>query len=118
MDRLNPADLGALWTLRKGDHEARADVRAIDGIGLELRYVWNGELRVSEMFRDWATLEAAAAEKRRELEARGWQAVEPPLPPKPKPAPPPPPPPRPLPPTTPPLLDPPPTDPTPDDTPI
>ena len=112
-----PADLGAQWTLREGDHEARADGRAIDGIGLELRYMWNGELRVSEMFRDWATLEAAAAEKQRELEARGWHAVEPPVPPKPKPAPPPPPPPRPMPPT-PPLLDPPPTDPTPDDTPI
>ena len=38
---------------------------------MELRYGWNGELRVSQMFKSWDTLEAAATEKRQELEARG-----------------------------------------------
>ena len=44
-------DLGTLWTLTKDGHDARADVRGIDGIGFELRYAWDGELRVSEVFR-------------------------------------------------------------------
>jgi len=39
---------------------------------VELRYEWNGELRVSQMFKAWNELEAAANEKRQELEARGW----------------------------------------------
>lgn len=68
-------ELGTLWTLRKDGHDARADVRGIDGIGFELRYVWDGDLRVSEVFRDWTALDQAAAAKRRELEARGWTAA-------------------------------------------
>lgn len=51
-----------------------ADVRGIDGIGVELRHEWNGELRVSQMFKSWEELEAAANEKRQELEARGWHS--------------------------------------------
>jgi hypothetical protein len=47
-------------------------VRPIDGVGLELRYEWNGDLRASQMFRTWEELEAAVGEKRGELEARGW----------------------------------------------
>jgi len=62
-----------LWRLVKDDHVAEARVRPIDGIGIELRYEWNGELRVSQMFRSWQELEAVATDKRRELEARGWQ---------------------------------------------
>jgi hypothetical protein len=34
----------------KAGHVAEARVRPIDGVGLELRYEWNGELRVSQMF--------------------------------------------------------------------
>jgi len=41
-------------------------------VGIELRYEWNSELRVSQVFKTWEELEAAAAEKRRGLEARGW----------------------------------------------
>jgi hypothetical protein len=63
-----------LWRLVKEGHVAEARVRPIDGIGVELRYEWNGELRVSQMFKSWEELEAAAAEKRRDLEARGWQS--------------------------------------------
>jgi len=70
---LDPVMLGEpLWTLRKGEHTAEARVRAIDGIGLELRYEWNRDLRASQVFKTWAELEQAADEKRRELEAKGW----------------------------------------------
>ena len=63
-----------LWRLVKGGHVAEARVRPIDGIGLELRFEWDGDLRVSQVFRSWNDLEAVAAEKRRELEAPGWQS--------------------------------------------
>ena len=61
-----------LWRLVKGGHVAEARVRPIEGIGLELRYEWNADLRSSQMFKTWEELEAAAQNKRRELEARGW----------------------------------------------
>ena len=44
---------------------------------LELSYEWNGELAISQVFRAWDALETAATEKRRELEARGWQSAPP-----------------------------------------
>jgi hypothetical protein len=50
-------------------------VRPIEGIGVELRYHWDDELRVSQMFKSWEALEAAVTEKRQELEARGWTVV-------------------------------------------
>ena len=55
-------------------HVAEARVRPIEGIGVELRYEWNGDLRVSQMFKAWEALEAAATEKCQELEARGWHS--------------------------------------------
>ena len=36
--------------------------RPIEGIGVELRYEWNVDLRVSEMFKSWEALEAADRE--------------------------------------------------------
>ena len=63
-----------LWRLVKDGHVAEARVRPIEGVGVELRYEWNGELRVSQMFKTWEELEAAATEKRKELEARGWHS--------------------------------------------
>jgi len=62
-----------LWRLVKAGHVAEARVRPIDGIGVELRYEWKGELRGNQVFKTWKELEAAAAEKRQELEARGWR---------------------------------------------
>jgi hypothetical protein len=59
----------------KDCHVAEAKVRPIEGIGVELRYEWNGDLRVSQVFKTWEELEAAAADKHRELEARGWQSA-------------------------------------------
>ena len=61
-----------LWRLVKEGHVAEARVRPIEGVGVELRYEWNGELRVSRILKTWEALEAAATEKRRELMARGW----------------------------------------------
>jgi hypothetical protein len=72
--RNEPIAIGQpLSQLAKDGHTAAAFVRPIHGIGVELRYLWDGDLRVSQVFRGWDELEAAAAEKRRELEARGWQ---------------------------------------------
>ena len=69
--RLEPVTIGReLWRLTKDGHTAEARVRAIDGIGLELRYEWNGDLRSSQVFKAWDALEQAAGQKRAELEAR------------------------------------------------
>ena len=46
-------------------------MRPIQGGGVELRYEWNVDLRVSQVFRSLEALEAAATDKRREPEARG-----------------------------------------------
>jgi hypothetical protein len=59
----------------KDGHVAEAKVRPIQGGGVELRYEWNGELRVSQIFEAWKELEAAANQRRGELEARGWSVT-------------------------------------------
>jgi len=64
-----------LWRLVKDGHVAEAKVRPIQGGGVELRYEWNGELRVSQIFEAWKELEAAANQRRGELEARGWSVT-------------------------------------------
>ena len=58
----------------KDGHVAEAKVRPIQGGGVELRYEWNVDLRVSQVFRSLEALEAAATDKRREPEARGWHS--------------------------------------------
>jgi len=63
----------SLWTLTKDGHTAEARARVIDGVGLELRFLWDGELRASDVKREPADVERVAAEKRAELEARGWK---------------------------------------------
>jgi hypothetical protein len=65
----------ALWRLAKGRHVAEAVIRRVPGIGLELRYALDGELRTSRVHRDTATLAADAEGKRSEMEARGWVAA-------------------------------------------
>lgn len=74
-EREAPIETSLLWCLRKGDQEARAELRIISDVGDELRFMWNGELRVSRLFkqRDGAQLLEASNEKRAELEARGWR---------------------------------------------
>lgn len=72
--RLEPVTLAPpLWTLTQGTHSASAHVKAIDGIGLELRFTINGELHYSHRFTVWQEPEQAAVEKCGEFEARGWQ---------------------------------------------
>lgn len=69
-----PAQL-ALWRMTKGRHVAEAVIRRVPGIGLELRYALDGELRSSQVHRDTATLVADAEGKRSEMEAKGWVAA-------------------------------------------
>jgi len=64
-----------LWRLVKDGHVAEAKMRPIDGVGVELRYEWNGDLRVSQVFKSWDALESVATEKRQGLEARGWRSA-------------------------------------------
>ena len=66
-----------IWTLRKGDHVAAAEICSITGVGLDLRYLANGELRETRLFRGIAAGSDAvdtALTKREELEAKGWRA--------------------------------------------
>jgi len=63
-----------LWRLVKDGHLAEARVRLIEGVGVELRCEWNGDVRVSQVFKTWDELEAAATDKRSDLEARSWQS--------------------------------------------
>jgi hypothetical protein len=69
-----PAQL-ALWRMTKGRHVAEAVIRRVPGIGLELRYALDGELRSSQVHRDTAALAADAEGKRVEMVARGWVAA-------------------------------------------
>ena len=66
-----------IWTLCKGDHVAAAEICSITGVGLDLRYLANGELRETRLFRGIAAGTEAvdtALTKRGELEAKGWRA--------------------------------------------
>jgi hypothetical protein len=49
-------DRGTLWTLHKNGKTARAVVREIEGVGLELRYYWDAELMQSFLFKDGTDL--------------------------------------------------------------
>ena len=70
---LEPVTLSeSLWVLRKEHHTAEAGVRSVPGVGLELRFTINGELRYSHRFTVWSELEWLAQEKRADFEARGW----------------------------------------------
>ena len=66
---------GILWTLEKNGKTAQDLVHEIQDVGLELRYLWNGELMMSRVFRSGPELLAEATEKRFELEGRGWRLV-------------------------------------------
>ena len=68
---------GTLCTLQKGTKTATEAVREIERVGLELRYVWDGELMPSHLFRDGTELLKEADSKRFELEERGWKPVLP-----------------------------------------
>jgi hypothetical protein len=65
-----------LWSLRKGEHKAHAELRMIDGSEDELRLVTMGKREV-RLFRpdERGLLLAVAREKREELEAMGWRTA-------------------------------------------
>ena len=60
-----------LWTPTKNGHGARAVAREIPGVGIELRYIWDDELRQSHRYRNKEELATAASAKRDELIANG-----------------------------------------------
>jgi len=49
-------------------------LRRIEGVGLELRFMWNGDLAHSQIYKDVQELLRASNSKREELEGRGWKA--------------------------------------------
>lgn len=69
-----PSPLLALAGAFDGWHgrHAEAVIRLIDGLGTDLRYLHNGALRESRVYRDDAQLQATAAAKRNDLLAKGW----------------------------------------------
>jgi len=69
-----PAQL-ALWRMTKSRHVAEAVIRRVPGIGLELRYALDGELRTSRVHRDTSALAAAAEAKRIDMATKGWVAA-------------------------------------------
>ena len=75
MSDVDPVIVGeSLWTLRKDIHEASAHVTLERRRrGLELRISIDGELRHSQMFREWQLLEQAATEKKTDFLERGWK---------------------------------------------
>jgi hypothetical protein len=58
-----------------GSRSYRARLRRIEGVGLELRFIWNGELAHSQVYRDVQDLLSASNSKREELEGRGWNSL-------------------------------------------
>jgi hypothetical protein len=65
------------WSLRRGHQTAEAVFVQVPEIGLGLRFIWNGELAHSQVYRDTSDLQRVTQEKRRELEARGWDLQPP-----------------------------------------
>jgi hypothetical protein len=61
-----------LWTLTKGGSRAQAVTRAVPGVGVELRYLWNDDTRSTQVYRNTIELASAASAKREELLAAGW----------------------------------------------
>jgi hypothetical protein len=65
-----------LWSLRKGERKAHAELRMIEGSEDELRFVMMGQREV-RLFKpdERALLLAVARQKREELETMGWQTA-------------------------------------------
>ncbi len=65
-----PDEETPLVPLQKGAQTAFAELRQVEDVGLELRFIWNGELAHSHVYRDVQELMAVANAKREELEGR------------------------------------------------
>ena len=62
----------------EGRESRRAVSRAVPGVGIELRFLWNDDTRATQMYRTSVELAAAAATaKREELHAAGWVGAPP-----------------------------------------
>jgi len=64
----------SVWPIGK---TARANVREIEGVGVELRYYWDAELMQSFLFNDGTDVLKEAEIKRFDLLERGWTPAEP-----------------------------------------
>lgn len=64
-------DLGVVWTLRKGAHEALCVLQG-HPLGVEARILVDGELLRTEAFREPKAMIDATAEWRAAYEAKGW----------------------------------------------
>jgi hypothetical protein len=64
-----------VWALRKGEHEAAIDLKAVPGIGAEIVLTVDGEMRKTRLFRshEQAELVGAIADTRAMLEGKGWE---------------------------------------------
>ena len=69
---------GTIWTLRRNGETARAEIVAIEGVGLELRYTRSNKPFVRWcIYADGGDLLREAAIERFDLEAQGWTGAEP-----------------------------------------
>ena len=68
-----------LWTLTREGRSVRAVTRTALGVGIELRFVWDDDTRVSQVYRNTIELAAAASARREELLADGWVDAPPSL---------------------------------------
>jgi hypothetical protein len=64
-----------VWALRKGEHEAAIDLKAVPGLGAEIVLTVDGEMRKTRLFRshEQAELVGAIADTRAMLEGKGWE---------------------------------------------
>ena len=60
-----------IWTLQKDANKATATTRTVAGVGVELRYEFNGEVRQSQVYKDTDELAAAASHRRDGLNRAG-----------------------------------------------
>jgi len=63
--------------LAKGPDRTRAISRAVAGVGVELRFIWNDDTRSTQVYGNTVQLAAAASAKRDELIAAGWTDAPP-----------------------------------------
>ena len=64
-----------LWVARKGDSSVRLILRVLNAGYFEVGVEFAGGTRFSEMFVSRIDAEKAAAQRRGELESRGWRPV-------------------------------------------
>ena len=62
-----------LWRLVRKTQRAEAYARVVHGVGVDLRFLHNGDLRRSHLCRDNDELQAVSIATRAELEAKGWK---------------------------------------------